>query len=1686
MPLTGAAVRLGNASRFGIQEGSPRGCSEFGGDLYVQGANRLILMSNLTEGEGEYVSQALTNDVNTQLFNIGALGEHDGRLYLTNGSDLFVFGDPFRGVFGTADASVDFVGDLNGSGDIISPKGLVSDGTNLHCVDDGGVAGSGVYSIDVTNASKTLIGTIAWPSGLTGPRPLGLFYYDGAFYVVERSEANLYQLSAPDATDNNAMTATRVGTATQFGVSETIPTGCGVFNNRPYLVGSGNDAIYRFIDTDDTAEADAVLDITVSPATVESGGVATVTFTFDKEVTDFTAADVTVSAGTKGALSGSGLSYTMSVTAPSSGSGTITVSVGEDVVTPGNNADSVSFVYMAPVAPLWANIPTGEVDNTFEVELHFNVPVTGLEPGDLRLQAAGVTFLTPNAANTTITAISGTNNYRIAFDLGGILHTDCVIRLVQDAVTYDGETYPADPIDSAEFRLETSMELRFVNVTIANQSFVVGTEVDLLLPDATGGVGDRTYSLSPTLPSGLVFNATTRRITGTPTGRFSSDTFTYTATDSEGTSVDLTFTIVVTAPVISFASTIANQAWVVGTGVDLVLPVATGGVGVLAYSLVGTLPSGITFTSTGIPSLSGIPAGRFSSVSFTYRVTDAEGVQQTQSFTIVVTAPAIAFATVVANQAWLVGASVDLVLPVASGGVGPFTYSFSPVLPSGVIFTPGTRSLDGILTARFSLTTFTYTATDSEGVAETQSFTIVVTASALVFASTIVDQVWTVGTAVALTLPDATGGVGDLVYSLLPVLPTGITFSASMRDITGTPTSVFVLATFTYTVTDAEGVSESVTFTIVVNAAVVPFGAAWSNVPVGTVDNTFEVELHFDVPVTGLEPGDLRLRTAGVTFITPSDSNTTITAIAGTNNYRIVFDLDGTFDRDCVIRFIRNAVLYEGDTYPADPIDSSEFRLFTAVALGFGGQTIGNQAWAVGPDIDLILPVASGGIAPFTYSLVGTLPSGVIFNSVTRSLSGNPTGRFSLASFIYRVTDGNNDTVELTFTIVVTASAIVFASTIADQSWTVGVAVALTLPDATGGVGNLVYSLVGTLPSGVGFGLLGTRSLSGIPTVEFSSVPFTYIVTDSEGVSETQTFTIVVTASTIVFASTIANQAWIVGTGVDLVFPVASGGVGALTYSLVGTLPSGVTFTSTGIRGLSGIPTGRFSSATFRYIVTDANDTSVELSFTIVVTASGLVFASTIANQSWIVGVAVALTLPAATGGVGDLVYSLLPVLPVGIMFSVSMRELLGTPTVEFMPATFTYTVTDDEGVSESVTFTIVVDVDVLSFVSTVVDQSWIVGRAIDLVLPEARGGVAPFVYSLVGTLPTGIIFDSTTRELSGNPISGFASASFTYTVRDASGVEKTLTFTIVVVLRTTVPFYSGDVIVDITQALSTPVNPIRFDRIVLPETMRVVSESQPRRLSQTGIQRSDKTLQQTTYETAKLIMVEGNIYDNHGNSGYSCQDLIRWIRGSVTTREDRRIFIENGYYYMGRLSRSRVDYSVGTNRDTGLLSLEFVISDPFHYEVRPVEVYTTGIDDTFTFINIENAGILESPLKLDFTIQGDTASIQIYFYGTDATIDSVMILDSPGVADSDSSLYYKDGDQIIIDSDNLTLTWIPVTTGIETQEIFHHLRSARVWTANPIQHLPVLLEPGRNRLAIKGLDVGDFNVRLSLLNRWL
>ena len=81
--------------------------------------------------------------------------------------------------------------------------------------------------------------------------------------------------------------------------------------------------------------------------------------------------------------------------------------------------------------------------------------------------------------------------------------------------------------------------------TIADQTFVVNRAIaPLVLPQATGGTAPYTYTLSPIL-NGLVFNASTQTLSGTPTTPAPATSSTYTATDAAGASATLRFTITV-------------------------------------------------------------------------------------------------------------------------------------------------------------------------------------------------------------------------------------------------------------------------------------------------------------------------------------------------------------------------------------------------------------------------------------------------------------------------------------------------------------------------------------------------------------------------------------------------------------------------------------------------------------------------------------------------------------------------------------------------------------------------------------------------------------------------------------------------------------------------------------------------------------------------------------------------------------------------------------------------------------------------------------------------------------------------------------------------------------------------------------------------------------------------------------
>ena len=468
------------------------------------------------------------------------------------------------------------------------------------------------------------------------------------------------------------------------------------------------------------AETDAVLDITADSQDIEGGASTDVTFSFDKAITDFDADDVDLDVGTKGTLTDNGDdTFTMPVTAPSTGDGDMTVSVDADVVSPGNNADSIVIAYTEPepvvtvpsaptslaltkthnsisatfAAPTdlgggvlsrydiridgGAWVDTGlDLAHTFSTlgaETEYTVDVAGVNSAgrgaiatlSATTDAAPVVITVPSAP--TLLALTKTHNsisatFAAPTDLGngtisrydiridGGAWVDTGLDLLHTFSSLEAETeYTIDvaAVNSAGRGATASLSattdaaavaLSFGSESINNQAWVVGTAASVTLPQATGGEGTITYSLSPTLPAGKTFVAGTRVLSGNPTGRFTSATFTYTATDGNSDTVELTFTVVVTAVAITFASNIANQSWVVGTAVNVTLPTASGGVGSFGYSLTPALPAGVT-RSTRV--VSGTPTATATVATYTYTATDSEGVTQTQTFTIVVAAEAV-------------------------------------------------------------------------------------------------------------------------------------------------------------------------------------------------------------------------------------------------------------------------------------------------------------------------------------------------------------------------------------------------------------------------------------------------------------------------------------------------------------------------------------------------------------------------------------------------------------------------------------------------------------------------------------------------------------------------------------------------------------------------------------------------------------------------------------------------------------------------------------------------------------------------------------------------------------------------------------------------------------------------------------------------------------------------------------
>ena len=909
-------------------------------------------------------------------------------------------------------------------------------------------------------------------------------------------------------------------------------------------------------------------------------------------------------------------------------------------------------------------------DQTFSVTVvAAPVALTLPDPPDLNLQV-GVEH-----SSILPAASGGTGNYGYAvlsihastglsFNTGtrelsgtptAVLASDSMTYRVDDGVDTEDQTFTVEVVPALTLPDPPDLNLQ------------VGVEHSSILPAASGGTGNYGYAvLSIHASTGLSFNTGTRELSGTPTAVLASDSMTYRVDDGVDTE-DQTFTVeVVPALTLPDPPDLNLQ---VGVEHSSILPAASGGTGNYGYAVLSIHAStGLSF-NTGTRVLSGTPTAVLASDSMTYRVDDGVDTED-QTFSVTVVAAPVALTLPDPPDLNLqVGVEHSSILPAASGGTGNYGYAVLSIHAStGLSFNTGTRVLSGTPTAVLASDSMTYRVDDGVDT-EDQTFSVTVVAAPV--ALTLPDPPdlnLQVGVEHSSILPAASGGTGNYGYAVLSIhASTGLSFNTGTRVLSGTPTAVLASDSMTYRVDDGVD-TEDQTFSVTVVAA--PVALTLPDPP--DLNLQVGVEHSSILPAASGGTGNYGYAVLSIHASTGLSFNTGTRVLSGTPTAVLASD----------------SMTYRVD----DGVDTEDQTFSVTVVAAPVALTLPDPPdlnLQVGVEHSSILPAASGGTGNYGYAVLSIHAStGLSFNTGTRVLSGTPTAVLASDSMTYRVDDGV-DTEDQTFSVTVVAAPV--ALTLPDPpdlNLQVGVEHSSILPAASGGTGNYGYAVLSIHAStGLSFNT-GTRVLSGTPTAVLASDSMTYRVDDGVD-TEDQTFSVTVVAAPV--ALTLPDPPDLnlqVGVEHSSILPGASGGTGNYVYSVLSIHAStGLSF-NTGTRELSGTPTAVLASDSMTYRVDDGVDTE-DQTFTVeVVPALTLPDPPDLNLQ---VGVEHSSILPAASGGTGNYVYSVLSIhASTGLSFNTGTRVLSGTPTAVLASDSMTYRVNDGVD-TEDQTFSVTV-----------------------------------------------------------------------------------------------------------------------------------------------------------------------------------------------------------------------------------------------------------------------------------------------------------------------------------------------------------------------------------------------------------
>lgn len=636
-------------------------------------------------------------------------------------------------------------------------------------------------------------------------------------------------------------------------------------------------------------------------------------------------------------------------------------------------------------------------------------------------------------------------------------------------------TVQAKDADNATASANLSIKVNPAPVSIITTSLangVVNASYSTTL-QSTGGATPITWSVTAgSLPTGLVLNAATGAITGTPTTTGTSN-FTVQAADSSAPQLTATKALSITiVPALSITTT-SLPSGVTATAYNATLQ-STGGVSPVTWSLTaGTLPAGLALNVT-TGAISGTPTAAGAS-SFTVQAADAGTPQQkvTKALSI-----AIVQQLVITSTSLPTGAVTSLYSATlqSSGGVPAVTWSLSTgTLPAGLVLNANTGAITGTPTTA-GTANFTVQATDSGTPQQVVTKPLSITVNPVLAVTTASPMPsGTVGTAYSQTLQANGGGIAPIAWSITAgTLPGGLSLNSSTGAITGTPNAA---GTFNFTVQAADSGTPQQTASkaLSISIATAPLSVATTGLPNGVAGQSYNgavLQSAGGTPpvVWSISAGTLP---AGLTLNSSTGAITGTPTTAGASTF---------------------TVKATDSTVPTPETATKQLTIQVNAVLAITTTTLPNGT--VNSAYSATLQ-SSGGATPITWSISsGSLPSGLSLNASTGVIAGTPQSS-GTTSFTVTATDATSPTPQTASQAlsITTNVATLVVTTTNLQNGVVSSSYSQTL-QFSGGTLPITWSITaGSLPAGLALNT-STGNISGTPTTAGSN-SFTVKAADS-------------------------------------------------------------------------------------------------------------------------------------------------------------------------------------------------------------------------------------------------------------------------------------------------------------------------------------------------------------------------------------------------------------------------------------------------------------------------------------------------------------------------------------------------------------------------------------------------------------